>query len=353
MNKKSKKQKKESVKKSNFFKTVLNSITNLDKYPEVASQGFKKAYIYFIQLTFLLAVVMSLITIFNFNKTAKNLSNYLSQKVPNFSYSNNLLKLENKEEIFMDDSSLFGQVIIDTKTDAENKIKEYQEKVAESGSGIIIFKNQMIIKESGLNALIKVEHKDLFGQVNINQFVKQDLIDFINSKEMYAFLFLAFIFVLVYSFIGTFLNTLINVVVISIFGYFANILLKTKIRYTGIFNMAVYSITLSVILEILYVILNTFTGFKIQYFDVMYILCAAIYMFASIFILKSDSMKKNEEVQKIIEIENNIKNDQDNKKEEEKNQKEKDELNKKDNEKEEKQNNDDSNLDGKLEEEGN
>ena len=72
-----------------------------------------------------------------------------------------------------------------------------------------------------------------------------------------------------------------------------------RMRYVAVFNMAVYSITLSVILNIIYIIVNMFIPFTIEYFQVMYIAVATIYLMAAIFIIKSEMIKKQIELMKI------------------------------------------------------
>ena len=63
-------------------------------------------------------------------------------------------------------------------------------------------------------------------------------------------------------------------------------------RYAAIFNMSVYAISLSVLLNTVYIAINIFTNFEIKYFQVMYIAVAAIYLIAAIFIIKSEFIKK-------------------------------------------------------------
>ena len=66
-----------------------------------------------------------------------------------------------------------------------------------------------------------------------------------------------------------------------------------RMRYVAVFNMAVYSITLSVILNIIYIIVNMFIPFTIEYFQVMYIAVATIYLMAAIFIIKKEAEQQH------------------------------------------------------------
>ena len=120
-------------------------------------------------------------------------------------------------------------------------------------------------------------------------------------------------------------------------------------RYVAIFNMAVYAITLSIILNIIYLIVNMFVPFTIEYFQVMYIAVATIYLIAAIFIIKSEMIKKQIELMKIEAEQQNVRkeiqeqeNPDENKdtKKEDKNDKE----NKKDKKEKEKKKDKDENL---------
>ena len=86
----------------------------------------------------------------------------------------------------------------------------------------------------------------------------------------------------------------------------------------AIFNMAVYAITLPILLNVLYIGINAFVDYTIKYFDIMYILIASIYVISAIFILKSEFNKKQGQVLKIIEVEKHVKEDNEENKEESK-----------------------------------
>ena len=102
-------------------------------------------------------------------------------------------------------------------------------------------------------------------------------------------------------------------------------------RYVAVFNMSAYALTLSVILNMLYVAVNIFVPFTMEYFQVMYVAVAAIYLVAAILILKADFMKKQLELMKIAEAEAIVKKEME---QEEKDNKEKEERRKKDKEEE-------------------
>lgn len=291
--------------KKGFFKKVWYSINKIEKYSELSAEGFGKAIKYLVILVVILSLVSSIGTVYRTSIEVKNIAQYISEKSPELTYSNEVLTVESQEPI-IDENENFGKVIIDTNTEDDKKINEYLNSVKDENA-IIILKNKLILKEIGLQGTTNYNYKELFGEMGITEFNKQNLVDYLNGSAMMSLYINLVLALFVYAFIIYFINTLFNIIVISVFGYLTTIILKLKIRYVAIFNMAVYAITLPTILDILYVGINAFYKYSIDYFDVMYILVASIYMIAAIFILKSEFNKKQGEVQKIVEVEKQIK----------------------------------------------
>ena len=184
----------------------------------------------------------------------------------------------------------------------------------------------------------------MFDQMGINEFTKQNVIDYANSSEIMSSLYLSlFITVFIYAFTTYLLTTVSNALVLCLFGYLTSWLAKLKIRWVAILNMSIYALTLSVLLNAIYIGINIFIDFNIEYFQVMYLAVAAIYLIASIFILKDDFIKKQQELIKVLEEQAKIKqekNEQEQEKEKEKNKdEEKKEEPKEENKKDEKKEN--------------
>ena len=115
-----------------------------------------------------------------------------------------------------------------------------------------------------------------------------------------------------------FITILITALAIAGIGYFVAIILRIKMRYKAVFNMAIYSLTLSVILQTIYNAVNIFWEFTIPLFQVMYIGVAFIYLIASLFITRIDIMKMQEELTKVKEVQKQIKKEKEQEKEKEK-----------------------------------
>ena len=87
--------------------------------------------------------------------------------------------------------------------------------------------------------------------------------------------------------------------------------------------MGVHALTLPIILNILYIILNAFTGYTIKYFQIMYTAISYIYMVAAILIIKSDYIKRQMELDKLKSEQEKVRAELDRQKEEDRKEEEK------------------------------
>lgn len=292
--------------KKGLFKKIWYSIEKIEKYSELSAEGLRRAIKYLLELTLIIGIVSALGTIYKTNLKIKEVAQYINTEIPELTYNNETLKVYSEEAI-ADEKEEFGKIVIDTNTDDEQQINKYINEINDQENGIIVLKNKLILKQAGITGTANYEYKDLFGQMGIKEFNKQGLVNYLTGKNMIKLYTTIFFSLVIYSFVISLTNTLFYIVIISIFGYLTSIILKLKIRYVAIFNMAVYAITLPTLLNILYIAVNTFLNYRINYFDVMYMLVSSIYMFAAIFMLKAEFNKKQGEVQKIVEVEKEVK----------------------------------------------
>ena len=234
------------------------------------------------------------------------------------------------------EDSYVGETIIDTKTEDEAIINEYVNKVTNAGGGVVILKDEVKIKNPSVAGVISYSYKETIDTLGITEFNKQDAINYIQSGQMVSLYVSVFLTIFIYAFMMFLLDGFVSTLFLSFFGYFTAWLARIKMRYVAIFNMAVYSLTLSIILNMIYLGINIFIPFEMEYFQVMYVTVAAIYLVAAIFILKSEFVKKQMELMKIAEAQEIIKKQMEEKEQEEKDRKEREERKKKDKEEEKK-----------------
>lgn len=318
------------LKSKGFFKTIWYSIDKIEKYPELAAEGFIKAIRYLVKLIAILAIIISAVSVYKSSAEFKEIAQYIDEKAPNFTYKDNVLTSEEAEDVIRNESEEFGKVIIDLKVTDENQIEAYVNEIGNEESGMVILNNQLIIKQ-GTQGNIRYSYEDLLKQMGVTEFNKQQLVDYLSGTAMMNIYLGLFVSLFIYSFVIYFINTLINVLALALFGYLATFIMKMKMRFVAIFNMAIYSITLATLLNIIYAIINGIFNYQIRYFDIMYTMVSAIYMVAAIFMLKADFNKKQGEVQKIVEVEKTIKKDTENSEQQENNDNEKKEEKKEEN----------------------
>ncbi len=296
------KQLKDEKLKLGFFKKVWYSITKIEKYPDMAAEGLGKSISYLAKIVLILAIVLCLGMMYQTYQLIQEGVTYLQNEFPEFSYQDGKLDINSEDTIIISDKdSVLGKTIIDTKTEDEKEINKYINEIEDVGNGIIILKDKVILKNQSVTGTINYNYNEIFGQMGITQFNKQDVISYANSYQILNLYISVFLTILVYSFVMYFLTTISNVVFLSVFGYFATWIAKIKMRYVAIFNMSIYALTLSIILNTIYVAINVFVEYNIEYFQVMYVAVAAIYLVAAIFLLKTEFIKKQEELMKIVE----------------------------------------------------
>lgn len=325
-----KKEEYKELKGIGFFKKVKYSILNIEKYPEMAIEGLGKAVSYIAKLVAVLGIILSVWTLYQIYQMIQEGTNYIENEFPDFLYSDGTLTV-NTDEVINIDNEQFGKLIVDTNTDSEETINQYKNSINEAGTGVIILKNEVIFKNITMIGEVSYNYKESLESMNISEFNKQDLINYVRQGQINSVYVSLFVSLFIYSFAMYFVNTLWYAVIISIVGYFTMWILKMRIRYVAIFNMSIYALTLSTILNIIYLLVNIFFNFNIEYFSIMYLSVAVIYLLATIFIIKSDLIKKQGEVMKIIEAQEMIKKEIEQKEREEEQKQEKPEEDKKEN----------------------
>lgn len=314
-----------------FWKKLACSVGKIETYPEMATEGVPKAISYMIKLVAILSVVVCLGIVYQTNQVLKEGIDYIDKDFPEFSYQEGTLTVASEEAIVIDEAKLVGKVIVDTKERTEEEINQYTNSLNEAGNGVVVLKDKIIIKNESITGTITYAYQDILGQIGITEFTKQDVINFASSSQMIQLYLSLFITMFMYAFVMYFLNTLTYVLVVSLFGSIANLVTKLRMRYAAIFNMAVYAITLSTLLNILYVGVNIWIPFGIKYFEVMYISVAVVYLVAAIFMIKADWIKRQGEIVEIQEVQKQVKEEIEQKeREKEKEQEEKQEEKTKD-----------------------
>ena len=135
---------------------------------------------------------------------------------------------------------------------------------------------------------------------------KADLVSKINSISPNTIGVIYFISSSILLYIVNVLTVLSDICLVAVFGWVASRICGVAFKMTPMIALAIYSLSLSIVLKIIYYCVLSLTGFVVQYFDIIYLLIAYVYMIAAIFMVKYDLIKQTQELQKIIEVQKKV-----------------------------------------------
>ena len=323
--------------KLSFFKKVKTSVLDFDGYQSLAAEKISRTIIYIALIILIFSIIISITYVCQFWSTIGKVESYINTEISEIKYDNYELSVipNNGEKILEINSNNVGQpvVIINTETDSEEEIEESINNIKSQENGILILKDRIIIKSGLSTNIVEYSYKDISEKYNINKIDKEELINILSGQEMITALGVFGIALVLYMFIVYVSNILIDIFVLSLLAYIVSRIAGLRLKYSAIYNIATYSLTLPLILNIIYFIVNALTGFTIQYFQIMYTAIASIYIITAMLMIKSDVIKKQFELNKIIEEQARVREEL-KRQEEEKKKQEEEERQRKEQEKE-------------------
>ncbi len=328
----------EGVVNINFFKKVWYSITKFEQYPAMATEGLPRALKYLLTLMVAVTIFIMIGSLMQMKQTIDKLSQYIEQNIPDFTITDGKVDMNIEQPIKIEDIQYSGidKIIINPLAETTEQKEQSENDETIVGVTIFFFKDEIIIK-SKIDDDHVTKQNYTYGEFvsnytgeNISTFNKTQLVEYLTSQGMTKYYVRYGLSAFVYLFLINLIYALLDALEIAILGWFTTTLARIKIRFVAIYNMAVYALTLPVVLNIIYIVVNYFVSFKITYFQVAYITIAYVYLAATIFILKDDIIKKMQEVERIRQEQKKVK-------EEIKEQEEKQEPKEKDNDEEKKE----------------
>lgn len=294
--------------KEPFYKKVISSIKDFDKYQEFATEGTSNALKYFFKLTLLLSIVVAIaFTI----KTGQNINKgiaYIKNDSPYFKYENGNLFVDSNEGIIYENSEEFnGVIIVDTNDISEEKMAEYKKKLALYNNGILLTKDKITVKNEMLNEEVNQSYEEVAKKYDVEKFDKNTIIEELKTSKIVAMYISIYVLLFIVFAMLYILELLMEAILPMIFGYISARIIGLKLRVSNIFSIAVHAMTLPVLLYMIYIIVNLSTGFYIKYFNTMYVTIMSIYIITALFIIRSNLIKQQIELMKIIEEQKNVK----------------------------------------------
>lgn len=302
-------------KKTPFFVKLKNSIFNFDKYYYFAEESLGKAICYFLKLMLIFAILTSIIATINLVQfTNKGIETFKSE-FPEFKFENDnlILESEDKQYIKSDDYGYIQLIVNSEKESLEDVGNVNTQRV------IALLKDRLVIKAVD-ETQSSITYKELGEKYQLSELTKEAVINYVQSNSIYKIFAILFVLLVLTSFISYSISIMADILLLSIVGWLVSRIIGIRFKYKSIFNMSIYALTLSVILYLIYIGVNTFTGFTVKYFEIAYNAIAYVYLITAMLMIKSDLIKQQIEVAKIIEEQKKVSKEKEetDKKEEEK-----------------------------------
>lgn len=309
--------------KLSFFKKIKMSIFDFDGYQELAAEKISRTIGYIVLLMLIFSIIVGAIYVFKFVQGVNATKGYIENEISEISYENYQLTVvpNSGEEITRIEPENTGiKIIINAQTNDEEKINDTINEITNTENGILILKDRIIIKSEIFTKTVEYSYQTISDAYNINKIDKTEVLNILSGNEIKIFMAMLFVGTMLYIFIIYLSNILVDMLVLAILTYIVTRIAGLRLKHSAVYNIATYSLTLPIILNIIYFVVNAFTGFVIEYFQLMYTALASIYIITAILIIKSDVMKKQLELNRIIEEQERVRQELKRKEEEEKEQ---------------------------------
>lgn len=247
----------EKTKKIGFFKRFKMAIFELENYIDFLNEKLSKSLIFSLKLVILLSFIMAVSNVIFVYAKYNSPDNYLNEVIPEFIYEKSELKIDENE----------------TKSDEKKQMAQIMKQVVPS----------------------------IINILGDGTYTKADLIHYVqdNQKTIVGFGITA---IFIENILDLYIMWLMIAVITSFIGWIDLVFLKIKMKYSKLFTLSIYASTLSVILTVIYTMLNAFAGVYIDMFDYLSILIAYIYITAVIYMIRSDLIKQQIELIRIATI---------------------------------------------------
>ena len=298
--------------KLSFWKRVWISIKDFEKYELFAIENLGKSIQYLLQIVALFTIIISACMTYKFSMTLQNGIEYFRNEIPNLTFENNTLSLETEKVIKIEESEeIPATIIIDTVSESEEEIQKQIDELNRYDNAALLLKDKIMIKNTMTKLVSSYNYEDIAKQYNVGNFNKQDVITFIENTNMPAFYASFFLVTFIYMFTVYLASIAIDGLMLAVLGFLTARIVGLKIKFSACYNMAIHALTLSILLNAIYIAVNTFTGFTIQYFQIMYTLISYIYMVTAILMIRSDLIKRKIEIGKLEEEQRKVKEELD------------------------------------------
>lgn len=286
--------------KIGFFSRVKIAVTKLENYGIFLEEKTSIAVKYFFLIVLCLAVVMAVVETYALMQMVEKGMDYIRNELPEFSYADGNLAFSQKVQAYDDEYDI--TMIADTEEVSEESLQQYENDI--KNVGIIFLKDKAIYKAGG--GLKEYHYGEFSEQYGISSLDREALITELEKVGLVGIAVSLFLLLIFGVYILQIVNVFMDWIVIALFAFIVSRICRMNMTMKHTWNISIYALTLSIILSMLYSIAYYVTGFYTEYFRVVYLLVAYVYVVAVILMIKSDLMKQQIEVSKIVEVQKEV-----------------------------------------------
>ena len=262
----------EKKKRIGFFKRFKMAIIELENYIQFLNEKMGTAIGFCFKATIMLSLILAVSNISFIYIKYGSPGKYVDHIMPNFIYRD--------RQMTIDDESLDN----DEKKVVSNVMKQFD-----------------------------LTYREIF---QAETFEKADLLNYVNSNETRVTL-IAGTAIFLESILDLFTFWILIGFLTSFVGWIVLKFSRIKLKYSRLYSLSIYSSTLTIVLTVLYTMLNSFFGIYIEIFDYLVMIIAYIYITAVIYMIKSDLIKQQMELIKIVTVQEQMREEIEKKKKEE------------------------------------
>ena len=287
-----------------FFTRIKKAIFKFEDYEELIIEPTKKTVGYFLKLMAIFALIIAITFIFKIDKESKLVLQVIDKEFPDFKISNNKLEVESEERFEYYFENLNFEVKMDQNIIEEDKV--------DYANSISLLKDKCVIKYNNFVQSLTYE------ELEIDNISKESILEYFSKNNWKTSYLSTGILIMLLSFISFTLLIILDVFTLFIIGLIINNIIRTAFKKRAIFAIAVYSMTLPILLYLLYIVANISFGVTIRYFEIGYRSISYIYLITVLLLMKSELIKNTQELQRIYEEQKRVREEIEREKQEEK-----------------------------------
>jgi len=290
-------------KKTGFFKSFWYAITNFEKYKEFAYAKGLDVVKYMATILILFSLIITVALTIPAVKTISSGVQYFQNEFPDLNYSEGKLTVHSEEPIYLEDKELDAVAVIDTDATLEEQEKYLEDEKGHTTS-FLVFGDKLVVKTEALASYSTYNYTEIQDDLGLTEFTKQDVLNQVTGGQEYKIYAAIYLFLFAYMLLTYTVVIFIDIVILSVLALLVSKLYKVDLRYSNCFKLSCYALTLPLVLQLIYIFVNTLTGFTVQYFAIMYDIISYIYVITAILIIKNDMAKQEVGPAEEVKIEN-------------------------------------------------